>query len=67
MLDIGCLKEVHNGFEFLLAEHVKQSRPDYRAPSVALKAYPADSSLCMCVYLFERISQAKQATKGSGQ
>ena len=43
MLDISCMKEVPEGFEFLLTEHVKQSRPGYRAPSVVLKAYPGDS------------------------
>ena len=30
MLDIGCMKEVPNGFEFLPTKHVKQSIPDYR-------------------------------------
>ena len=66
MLDIGCVKEVSNRFEFLLMEHVKQSRPGYRAPSVILQAYPSDLSL-LCVYLFGKISQANQATRGSGQ
>lgn len=54
LLDLGCMKKVTNGFEFLFMEHVKQSRPGYRAPSVLLQAYPADLSLC--VYLLGRIS-----------
>ena len=40
ILDIGCMKELPNGFEFLLMEHVKQSRPGYRAPSIVLEASP---------------------------
>ena len=59
ILDIGCMKELPNGFEFLLMEHVKQSRPGYRAPSVVLQAYPADSSLCVSTYLKEYLRRTK--------
>ena len=59
ILDIGCMKELPNGFEFLLTEHVKQSRPGYRAPSVVLQAYPADSSLCVSTYLKEYLRRTK--------
>ena len=32
ILDIQCMKEAPNQFEFLLTEHIKQSRPGYKAP-----------------------------------
>ena len=34
VLDIGpgCMKEVTDGYEFLLPAHIKQSRPGYKAP-----------------------------------
>ena len=47
-----------NGFEFLLTEHVKQSRPGYRAP-VVLEAYPADLSPCVPTYLKEYLRRTK--------
>ena len=53
ILDIAYMKEAPDGFEFLLSEHIKQSRPSYKAPSVILKAYPADSSLCVVTCLKE--------------
>lgn len=42
ILDIAYVKEAHGVFECLLSEHIKQSRPAYKALSVILKAYPAD-------------------------
>ena len=59
ILDIQCMKEAFNQFEFLLTEHIKQSRPGYKAPSVVLKAYPADSSLCVCKHLKEYLKRTK--------
>ena len=34
-------------FEFLLPEHVKQSRPGYTPPTVILNAFPSDETLCV--------------------
>ena len=53
ILDIGpgCMKEVPDGYEFLLSAHIKQSRPGYKAPTVVLRAYPANPSLCVCTCL----------------
>ena len=59
MLDIGCMKKVTNGFEFLFMEHVKQSRPGYRAPSVLLQAYPADLSLCVSTCFAEYLKRTQ--------
>jgi len=52
ILDIGpgCMKEVPDGYEFLLTAHIKQSRPGYKAPTVVLRAYPANPSLCQVIY-----------------
>ena len=44
----GCMKQVPDGYEFLLTEHIKQSRPGYKAPTVVLRTYPADPALCVC-------------------
>ena len=48
-----------DGFEFLLPEHIKQSRPNYKVASVILKAYPADSSLCVVTCLKEYLKRTK--------
>ena len=53
------MKEVPDGFEFLLKEHMKQSRPSYKVPSVVLKAFPTDSSLCVVTYLREYLKRTK--------
>ena len=55
ILDIGtgCMKEIPDGYEFLLPAHIKQSRPGYKVPTVVLRAYPANSSLCVCTCLKE--------------
>ena len=53
------MKKVTNGFELLFMEHVEQSRPGYRAPSVLLQAYPADLSLCVSTCLAEYLERTK--------
>ena len=53
------MKEAFNEFEFILTEHIKQSRPGYKAPSVVLKAYPADLSLCAFTHLKEYLKRTK--------
>ena len=47
MLDIQFTKEGDTFFAFTLPEHIKQSRPGYKVPSVLLQAYPTDQSLCV--------------------
>ena len=59
ILDIAYMKEAPDVVEFLLSEHIKQSRPGYKAPSVILKAYPADSSLCVVTCLKEYLKRTK--------
>ena len=53
------MKEVPDGNEFLLAAHIKQSRPGYKAPTVVLRAYPANPSLCVCTCLKEYLKRTK--------
>lgn len=55
MLDISFMKVVDTSYEFLLPDHVKQSKPGYKTPSVVLKAYPHDTALCV-VFSLERVS-----------
>ena len=55
----GCMKEVPDGYEFLVTEHIKQSRPDYKALTILLRAYPADPSLCVCTCLKEYLKRTK--------
>ena len=59
ILDIDYMKEVPDGSEFLLTEHIKQSRPSYKALSVVLKAFPVDFSLCVVTYLREYFKRTK--------
>ena len=51
MLDIQFMKERETFYEFALSEHIKQSRPGYKVPSVVLHAYPLDLSLCVFTHL----------------
>ena len=59
MLDIQFMKEGDPFFEFALPEHIKQSRPGYKVPSVLLQAYPADQSLCVFTNLKEYLQRTK--------
>ena len=59
ILDTAYMKEAPDVFEFSLSEHIKQSRPGYKTPSVILKAYPADSSLCVVTCLKEYLKRTK--------
>ena len=61
ILDIGpgCMKEISDGYEFLFPANNKQSRPGYKAPTVVLRAYPANPSLCVCTCLKEYLTRTK--------
>ncbi|KAL9988598.1 hypothetical protein ACROYT_G003060 [Oculina patagonica] len=59
ILDIAYMKEAPDGFEFLLYEHMKQTKPSYKAPSIILKAFEADSSLCVVTCLKEYLKRTK--------
>ena len=61
IIDIGpgCMKEVPDGYEFLLTFHIKQSRSGYKAPTVVLRAYPSNPSLCVCTCLKEYLDRTK--------
>ena len=59
MLDIRFMKEGGTQFEFLLPEHIKQSRPGYKPPSVMLKAYPTDKTLCVVSHMKEYLRRTK--------
>lgn len=59
MLDISYMKVTEATYEFTLPEHVKQSRPGYQTPSVFLKAYPVDRTLCVFEHLTEYLKRTK--------
>ena len=61
ILDIGpgCMKEVPDGYEFLLTAHIKQRRPGYKAPTVVFRAHPANPSHCVCTCLKEYLKRTK--------
>lgn len=59
MLDIQFMKEGDTFFEFTLPEHIKQSRPGYKVPSVLLRAYPEDPTLCVFTHLKEYLQKTK--------
>ena len=46
-------------FEFLLPEHITQSRPGYKPRSVMLKAYPTDKTLCVVSHMKEYLRRTK--------
>ena len=59
MLDVGFMTEFADGLEFVLPEHVKQSRPGYQPPSIILKAYPADRRLCVFRHMKKYLKRTK--------
>ena len=59
MLDSQFMKEGDSFFEFAIPEHIKQSQPGYKVPSVLLQAYPADQSLCVFTHLKEYLQRTK--------
>ena len=64
MLDIRFMKEGETQFEFLLPEHIKQSRPGYKPPSVMLKAYPTDKKLCVVSHIKEYLRRTYKPLRG---
>jgi len=59
ILDTAYMMEARDVFEFSLSEHIVQSRPGYKTPSVILKAHPADSSICVVTCLKEYLKRIK--------
>ena len=59
MLDMEFMTEFPDRFEFVLPEHVKQSRPGDEPPSIIVKAYPADQSLCAFAHMKEYLKRTK--------
>ena len=47
IIDVAYMKEANDDFEFLLSEHIKQSSPGFKAPSVILKAYSSSEYLLL--------------------
>ncbi|PFX11931.1 hypothetical protein AWC38_SpisGene24189 [Stylophora pistillata] len=59
MLDLDFMKENNSVFEFVLSERIKQSRPGYTPPSVSLKAFPHDDTLCVHKHMKEYVAKTK--------
>lgn len=64
ILDISYMKATESTYEFTLPEHVKQSRPGFKTPSVFLKAYPMDKTLCVFEHLREYLKRT-QSLRGA--
>ena len=47
MMDITFMQRDESKFEFLLPEHIKQSRPGYTPPAIILPAFPSNEALCV--------------------
>ena len=58
------MKEGETQFEFLLPEHIKQSRPGYKPPSVMLKAYSTDKKLCVVSHIKEYLRRTYKPLRG---
>ena len=52
-------EEGETQFEFLLPEHIKQSGPGYKPPSVMLKVYPTDKTLRVVSHMKEYLRRTK--------
>ena len=63
MLDISFMKVAETSYEFSIPDHVKQSRPGYKTPSVVLRAYPHDTSLCVVYHLKEYLKRTELLRK----
>ncbi|CAB3986966.1 Hypothetical predicted protein [Paramuricea clavata] len=59
ILDITLMKQDESLFEFLLPEHVKQSRSGYTLPSIVLHTLPSDETLCVFNHMRAYINQTK--------
>ena len=59
MLDTACMKVTESSYEFSLPEHVKQSRPSFKTPSVILKAYPVNKAL----FVYSQLSEYLRRTQ----
>lgn len=57
ILDISCMKELPNGFEFLLTEHVKQSRPPELHPLLWKPTLLLHLSVSQVTYLKEYLNE----------
>ncbi|XP_068674488.1 uncharacterized protein [Montipora foliosa] len=64
ILDTACMKVTESSYEFSLPEHVKQSRPSFKTPSVILKAYPVNTALCVYSHLTEYLRRT-QSLRGA--
>ena len=64
MPDTACMKVTESSYEFSLPEHVKQSRPSLKTPSVILKAYPVNKALCVYSHLTEYLRRP-QSLRGA--
>ncbi|XP_068739614.1 uncharacterized protein [Montipora capricornis] len=64
MLDTAFMKVTESSYEFSLPEHVKQSRPSFKTPSVILKAYPVNKALCVYSHLTEYLRRT-QSLRGA--
>ena len=51
MLDTACMKVTVSSYEFSLPEHVKQSRPNFKTPSVKYLRRTPSTKLCVCIVI----------------
>ena len=51
MLDTACMKVTVSSYEFSLTEHVKQSRPNFKTPSVKYLRHTPSTKLCVCIVI----------------
>ena len=62
---MGFLTEKDESWEFCLAVHVKQSRPNHPGRRIYLPAYPADANLCVVRTLKEYRTRTAKLRKSS--
>ena len=57
LLNLENMFSTESKITFTISELLKQSRPNYRNPTVQLKAYPYDSRICVLTHVSEYITR----------
>ena len=60
MLDINFMSQTSDALEFVLSEHIKQSRPGYEPPSLILKPFAQDLRLCVFEHMKAYLTQTER-------
>lgn len=63
LLDTTNMKVGKNSYNFIIPEHIKQSRIGNKNPIISLRAFPSKKALCVCHTLNEYLDRTKDLRK----